>query len=183
MQLIALAKEKGYVGYPGDGTNLWNAVHIRDVAEAIGTLPAPACSPTWTTATISRQVDGTGPSRGRSVPSDGDLGQAPARASARRSVDAFDDAEVAFDAVGEGGEGLLVGGALVGGHGLLEGVELDQDSALGDSGVVGDGAAAADDGAAARGADGGAGQLVVGGELLGVGDGAVGAGRCASCGS
>ena len=30
--LIALAKEKGFVGYPGDGENLWNAVHIRDVA-------------------------------------------------------------------------------------------------------------------------------------------------------
>ncbi|MEU8607407.1 SDR family oxidoreductase [Actinoplanes sp. NPDC048791] len=30
--LIALAKEKGVVGYPGDGANLWNAVHIRDVA-------------------------------------------------------------------------------------------------------------------------------------------------------
>ena len=32
VQLTALAKEKGVVGYPGDGTNLWNAVHIRDVA-------------------------------------------------------------------------------------------------------------------------------------------------------
>jgi len=31
-QLIALAKEKGFAGYPGDGANLWNAVHIRDVA-------------------------------------------------------------------------------------------------------------------------------------------------------
>jgi nucleoside-diphosphate-sugar epimerase len=30
--LIALAKEKGFVGYPGDGANVWNAVHIRDVA-------------------------------------------------------------------------------------------------------------------------------------------------------
>lgn len=30
--LIALAKEKGVVGYPGDGTNLWNAVHVRDLA-------------------------------------------------------------------------------------------------------------------------------------------------------
>jgi nucleoside-diphosphate-sugar epimerase len=30
--LIALAKEKGVAGYPGDGTNSWNAVHIRDVA-------------------------------------------------------------------------------------------------------------------------------------------------------
>jgi nucleoside-diphosphate-sugar epimerase len=30
--LIALAKEKGVAGYPGDGQNLWTAVHIRDVA-------------------------------------------------------------------------------------------------------------------------------------------------------
>ena len=30
--LIALAEEKGVVGYPGEGANLWNAVHIRDVA-------------------------------------------------------------------------------------------------------------------------------------------------------
>ena len=28
--LIALAKEKGFAGYPGDGANLWNAVHARD---------------------------------------------------------------------------------------------------------------------------------------------------------
>lgn len=31
-QLIALAKEKGVVGYPGDGVNQWNAVHARDAA-------------------------------------------------------------------------------------------------------------------------------------------------------
>jgi nucleoside-diphosphate-sugar epimerase len=30
--LIALAKEKGFAGYPGDGTNVWTAVHVRDVA-------------------------------------------------------------------------------------------------------------------------------------------------------
>lgn len=30
--LIALAKEKGIAGYPGDGANRWNAVHIRDAA-------------------------------------------------------------------------------------------------------------------------------------------------------
>ena len=30
--LIALAKQQGYAGYPGDGANLWNAVHARDVA-------------------------------------------------------------------------------------------------------------------------------------------------------
>ncbi|HEY2061599.1 MAG TPA: SDR family oxidoreductase [Amycolatopsis sp.] len=32
VQLIALAKEKGFAGYPGDGANQWNSVHIRDVA-------------------------------------------------------------------------------------------------------------------------------------------------------
>jgi nucleoside-diphosphate-sugar epimerase len=31
-QLIAVAKEKGFVGYPGDGANVWGAVHIRDAA-------------------------------------------------------------------------------------------------------------------------------------------------------
>jgi nucleoside-diphosphate-sugar epimerase/ketosteroid isomerase-like protein len=31
-QMISLAKEKGVVGYPGDGDNHWNAVHARDVA-------------------------------------------------------------------------------------------------------------------------------------------------------
>jgi nucleoside-diphosphate-sugar epimerase len=30
--LIALAQEKGFAGYPANGTNLWGAVHIRDVA-------------------------------------------------------------------------------------------------------------------------------------------------------
>jgi nucleoside-diphosphate-sugar epimerase len=30
--LIELAKEKGIVGYPGDGANLWPAVHARDLA-------------------------------------------------------------------------------------------------------------------------------------------------------
>ncbi|TXN32389.1 SDR family oxidoreductase [Lacisediminihabitans profunda] len=30
--LIALAKQNGYAGYPGDGANMWNAVHIRDIA-------------------------------------------------------------------------------------------------------------------------------------------------------
>lgn len=30
--LIALAKEKGVIGYPGDGANRWPAVHSRDLA-------------------------------------------------------------------------------------------------------------------------------------------------------
>ena len=30
--LVALAQQKGFAGYPGAGTNSWNAVHIRDVA-------------------------------------------------------------------------------------------------------------------------------------------------------
>jgi nucleoside-diphosphate-sugar epimerase len=30
--LIALAKQKGFAGYPGDGLNRWNAVHTRDLA-------------------------------------------------------------------------------------------------------------------------------------------------------
>lgn len=30
--LIGLAKEKGVMGYPGDGSNLWPAVHSRDLA-------------------------------------------------------------------------------------------------------------------------------------------------------
>ena len=30
--LIGLAKEKGFIGYPGDGANLWPAVHGRDLA-------------------------------------------------------------------------------------------------------------------------------------------------------
>jgi nucleoside-diphosphate-sugar epimerase len=30
--LIGLAKEKGVIGYPGDGANVWPAVHTRDLA-------------------------------------------------------------------------------------------------------------------------------------------------------
>ena len=32
LQLIGLAKAKGFVGYPGDGENRWPAVHVRDLA-------------------------------------------------------------------------------------------------------------------------------------------------------
>jgi nucleoside-diphosphate-sugar epimerase len=42
--LIGLAKEKGFIGYPGDGTNLWPAVHSGDLASlfrlALETGPA-----------------------------------------------------------------------------------------------------------------------------------------------
>lgn len=31
-QLIGLGEQKGFVGYPGEGANLWSAVHIRDLA-------------------------------------------------------------------------------------------------------------------------------------------------------
>jgi nucleoside-diphosphate-sugar epimerase len=45
--LIALAKEKGFAGYPGDGANLWGAVHVRDVASlfrlALEKSPAGKC--------------------------------------------------------------------------------------------------------------------------------------------
>jgi len=33
--LIALAKEKGAMGYPGDGSNRWSAAHARDLGEAL----------------------------------------------------------------------------------------------------------------------------------------------------
>src|SRR5690242_6995984 len=92
----------------------------------------------------------------------------------RESVDAFDDAEVALDAVGEGDQRLLVGLALVGRDGLFKAVELDQDSALGDSGVVCDDPTAKGEGPPAPGPDGWTGQFVVGSQLLGVGNGAVG---------
>ena len=42
-----------------------------------------------------------------------------------RSVDAFDDAEVTLDAVGEGDHSVLVGRTLACRDGLLEAVELD----------------------------------------------------------
>jgi hypothetical protein len=57
---------------------------------------------------------------------------------ARRLVDAFDDAEVALDAVGERHQRLLVCLALVCRDGLFKAVELDQNDALRDAGLVGD---------------------------------------------
>jgi hypothetical protein len=43
--LIGLAEQKGVVGYPGHGTNLWPALHARDLAEAIGSrLDLPVVS-------------------------------------------------------------------------------------------------------------------------------------------
>lgn len=42
--IVAVAKEKGVSGYPGDGANRWAAVHIRDAAHlvALGLEYAPA---------------------------------------------------------------------------------------------------------------------------------------------
>ena len=82
------------------------------------------------------------------------------------SVDAFDDAEVALDAVGESDQRLLVGLTLVCREGLFKAVELDQDSALGDSSVVCDDPTATDEEPPAHGLDGRTGQLVVGSQLL-----------------
>jgi nucleoside-diphosphate-sugar epimerase len=42
--LSAIARQKGVAGYPGDGTNRWAAVHVRDAARmaALGLEKAPA---------------------------------------------------------------------------------------------------------------------------------------------
>jgi len=85
---------------------------------------------------------------------------------ARRSVDAFDDAEVALDAVGEGHQRLLVCLALVCRDGLFKAVELDQNDALRDSGLVGDDSTATGQGAPAPSLDSQTGQLVVGSQPL-----------------
>src|SRR4051812_29471431 len=90
-----------------------------------------------------------------------------------RSVDAFDDAEVAFDAVGEGHQRLLVCLALVCRDGLFKAVELDQNDALRDSGFVGDDSTATGQGAPAPSLDSRTGQLGVGSQPLGVGNGGV----------
>src|SRR5690242_9438883 len=92
---------------------------------------------------------------------------------ARRSVDAFDDAEVALEAVGEGHQRLLVCLALVCRDGLFKAVELDQNDALRDSGLVGDDSTATGQGAAAPSLDSRTGQLEVGSQPLRVGNGGV----------
>src|SRR3954453_11796780 len=81
----------------------------------------------------------------------------------RSSGEAFDDAEVALDAVGECGQRLLVGRTRMCGDRLFAAVELDQDGALGDSGVVCDDPTVAVEHPPAPGLDGWTGQLVVGG--------------------
>src|SRR5690349_3836168 len=92
---------------------------------------------------------------------------------ARRSVDAFDDAEVALDAVGEGHQRLLLCLALVCRDGLFKAVELDQNDALRYSGLVGDDSTATGQGAPAPSPDSRTGQLVVGSQPLRGGNGGV----------
>src|SRR6476646_5085216 len=92
---------------------------------------------------------------------------------ARRSVDAFDDAEVALEAFGEGRQRLPVCLALVCRDGLFRAVELDQNDALRDSGFVGDDSTATGQGAPAPSLDSHTGQLVVGSQPLRVGNGGV----------
>ena len=61
--LIALAKENGFAGYPGDGANPWSAVHVRDVASLfrLALEKGPAGS-YW------HAVDETGPSHSARSP-------------------------------------------------------------------------------------------------------------------
>jgi nucleoside-diphosphate-sugar epimerase len=48
LQMIELAKEKGSVGYPGEGKNRWPAVHIRDLASLFRlALEKGAAGRTW----------------------------------------------------------------------------------------------------------------------------------------
>jgi nucleoside-diphosphate-sugar epimerase len=48
LQLIGLAKEKGYVGYPGGGENRWTSVHIRDLGSLFRlALEKGAAGKTW----------------------------------------------------------------------------------------------------------------------------------------
>src|SRR5579871_6298340 len=92
---------------------------------------------------------------------------------ARRSVDAFDDAEVALDAVGESHQRLLVCLALVCRGGLFKAVELDQNDPLRDSGLVGEDSTATGQDTPAPSLDSRTRQLVVGSQPLRVGNGGV----------
>src|SRR4030088_2254214 len=92
---------------------------------------------------------------------------------ARRSVDAFDDAEVALDAVGEGHQRLLVCLALECRDGLFKAVELDQNDALRDSGLVGDDSTVMGQEGPAPGPDSRTGQLLVGSQPPRLRDGRV----------
>src|SRR5450830_1130536 len=48
LQLITLAKTKGFAGYPGDGKNRWPAVHVRDLASLFRlALEKGAAGKTW----------------------------------------------------------------------------------------------------------------------------------------
>lgn len=48
LQLIMLAKTKGFAGYPGDGKNRWPAVHVRDLASLYRlALEKGAAGKTW----------------------------------------------------------------------------------------------------------------------------------------
>ncbi|MGA7812525.1 SDR family oxidoreductase [Caballeronia sp.] len=48
LQLIGLAKTKGFVGYPGDGENRWPAVHTSDLASLFGlALEKGPAGKTW----------------------------------------------------------------------------------------------------------------------------------------
>src|SRR5690242_21022071 len=89
---------------------------------------------------------------------------------ARRSVDAFDDAEVALEAVGEGDQRLLVCLALICRDGLFKAVELDQNDALLISGLGGADWTARGRGGPAPALTGRRGRLVVGISNSGLGN-------------
>src|SRR5919112_5633536 len=97
----------------------------------------------------------------------------PSDGWACRSVDAFDDAEVALEAVGEGHQRLLVCLVLVCRDRLFKTVELDQNDAFGDSGLVGDDSTEIGQDAPAPSPDSQTCQLVVVSQPLRVGDGGV----------
>jgi hypothetical protein len=105
----------------------------------------------------------------------------PASRRGGTRLHAFDDADLADGAVAEGRHGLLVRGAVVRGDRLRNALELDDDGALLQAMFVdGDRLATGEERAAAAG-DGGAGQLGVRRQLVGVGDGAIGAHPVSLC--